>query len=254
MEPKRAFIYGSCVTRDGVDLWPEYGLELAGYIARQSLISAYAPADPHHFKTGSIPSSFQRRMAEGDIRGNLRTALADQADRLDALIWDLTDERLGVILVPSGGVVTRVVRYDRGIYVGPGRLDKRMALGESQHLEMWGRALDHFLCDLEALGLRSRTIVNATPWSESFADGAPTGGDPSAAEFNTALAPYLELVRARGLRVATPEPASVRAEPDHKWGPAPFHYTTTSYRAALEQIRYEVVRSSAGLGAPRDPG
>lgn len=43
------FIYGGCTSRDAVDFYPEYGLELLGYVARQSLVSAFRPADHSEF-------------------------------------------------------------------------------------------------------------------------------------------------------------------------------------------------------------
>lgn len=38
---RRVFIYGGCTSRDAVDHYEDFGLELQSYIARQSLISAY---------------------------------------------------------------------------------------------------------------------------------------------------------------------------------------------------------------------
>lgn len=234
---QRAFIYGSCVTRDGVDLWSEYGLEMAGYVARQSLISAMAPARTSEFRTDSIPSAFQKRMADGDIRGNVLAKLVTDASSYDAILWDITDERLGVYRVPSGGFVSRVVDYTAGIYRGSEPLGAPVRIGSDAHRSLWLHALDTFAQRLEDAGVKQRLVLNALPWATLDEAGEPVsvqGIEPHT--FNSVLEEYAEAARQRGIRVARTDPSRVRQATTHQWGPAPFHYAADTYRASLEAI------------------
>ena len=104
---RKVFIYGGCTSRDAVDHHEDYGLELHSYIARQSLISVYRPADAKLSDTAGIEGTFQRRMVRGDIASTLPTHLAEKATEIDLMVWDLMIERVGVQKVRSGGMITR---------------------------------------------------------------------------------------------------------------------------------------------------
>lgn len=93
---RRVFIYGGCTSRDAVDQYADYGLQLHSYIARQSLISAYRPADPALFDTRGVEGTFLRRMLAGDIVGTLPKHLDENAAEIDLVVWDLMIERVGV--------------------------------------------------------------------------------------------------------------------------------------------------------------
>lgn len=233
----RVFIYGSCVTRDGVDQWDDYGLELATYVARQSLISAVSPATPQYFNTSQIASPFQKRMADGDIRGDVIAKLTADANSYDLILWDITDERLGVYGVPSGGYVSRVVDYSKGIYGGQERLRGPIRLGTPEHRALWMRSLEQFANRLEKAQIADRLILNALPWAMTDEAGRPGGSstaDPEA--FNAVLDDYSAAAQAYGIRVARTDPRRVVQAHEHQWGPAPFHYTPDTYRASLEAI------------------
>lgn len=233
----RVFIYGSCVTRDGVDQWPDYGLELAGYVARQSLISAMSPASPADFNSADIASPFQRRMADGDIRGDVVKKLIAGADNYDVILWDITDERLGVYGVPSGGYVSRVVDYTKGIYRGPDHLLGPIRPGTPEHRDLWMRSLEKFLAQLESAQIADRVILNALPWAARVEGAHPHDATTAGTElFNTVLEDYSAVVRAHGMKVAYTDPSQVFQAGEHQWGPAPFHYTRESYRASLDAI------------------
>lgn len=225
------------MTRDSVAYWGEYGLQLQGYAARQSLISAYSPAATANFSTHSVRPPFLRRMVEGDIRGDLRRALADTAKDCDVLLWDITDERNGVLRVPSGGYVTHLAAY-RSAYVGSQPLGAPVQFGSDLHYSLWCTAVDEFILDLDANELRSSTIVNACPWAVRFDDGEstarPNTRGPDA--FNTNARRYYQYLHKVGLKIAHPKAGTVTAYRDHQWGPAPYHYTEESYRSALDAI------------------
>lgn len=240
--PLRVYIYGSCTTRDGVEFWDTYGLEMVGYSARQSVISAYSKPSADLFAPENIESPFQRRMVEGDIAGDLPGLLKDETTDYDLIIWDLTDERNGVFEVPGGGYVSRMPMYADGAYVGVQPLTPAPGFGKDGHFQLWCDATDRFLDDLYRLGKIDRLVVNATPWADRLDNGEPLlrPGRPGAEWFNTNAARYYAYLEFAGVRVARPDPSRVVAAAAHQWGVEPYHYAKDTYLASLDAITAEL--------------
>ncbi|MBO0901200.1 hypothetical protein J1G43_14640 [Cellulomonas sp. zg-ZUI22] len=224
------------MTRDTFEHAPPELYTLRRYVARQSLISAFAGPAPVTAPS-SITSSFQRRMLEGDAAGNLPQLLTE-APLVDLLLWDLTDERLGVLVSPEDHVVTRSVERMR---VGVDEvLDgwRHVELGSQEHHERWTAALGHFRKLLGRLGLLDRTLLLDVPWAVDSDDGSPVPSSfgMSSYEANERLAPYYEEAGAAGLGVGRVAPEQVIAAANHRWGHAPFHYTDITYAAVVNVI------------------
>ena len=232
---KRVFIYGGCTSRDAVEHYPEHGLEMLHYAARQSLISAFRPADPKEFFIPAEVRPFQRRMLEGDIQGNLPRAIQEHAQSIDLLVWDLMIERVGVAKVRSGGMVTR-----NTVEKAPGTapIGGAYIFGEPGHMKHWSWALDKFIALLERLNLKEKVVINATPWAILDTDGNPAKSESTSTPewFNEQVESYWALAESRGIRVARVPQEKAIADPNHKWGPAYFHYAPETYRAQLDAI------------------
>jgi hypothetical protein len=240
--PTRVAIYGSCVARDSFEQFPVDRWALVTYIARQSLISA------HRGATGlTAPESrspFQRRMIAGDMEGDLAAALERVVDRCDLLLWDLTDERLGVLVAPDGRVVTRSVDA-----LSTGTLERLVdwrlvEFGSAEHAELWDEALRWFVDLLGDLQLAERTVLLQVPWATRAVDGSdvPTSFGLSSDRANELFAGYYRSAGAQGLRLVSPIDDDAVADPHHRWGLAPFHYARTVYEAVLRDL--ETVRDS----------
>lgn len=233
---RSVFIYGGCTSRDAVDFYPEYGLELHSYIARQSLISSYHAADPALFNTKTVTGNFQRRMLKGDAIGSLPGHLTDNAPEIDLVIWDLMIERLGVRAIRTGGMATRNASLKR--IIDPSLLANTYAFGTDEHFNLWHAALGQFLDTLERANLQGKVIVNATPWAVHAISGElmQTSSRMTPAWFNETIERYLEEIRIAGIKIARVNSSDAIADPEHKWGPAYFHYAPSTYRAELEAI------------------
>ncbi|MCP3426183.1 DUF6270 domain-containing protein [Rothia sp. AR01] len=229
--PRRVFIYGSCVSRDAYEVLPgrDERHELTAYVARQSLLSA------GHDATGLLPEdfrmehAFQERMVRSDWAGDVMEQL-DDAGPLDLLVWDLVDERHGAYWFLEGGVVTRSVDI-----MGTGLMellpeDQLIGFGSGDHLAAWSDAAAEFAERLRAAGLFERTVVLEVPWAEAALGGEPV--PPSmgltSAEANRLYRPYYARLRELGFDVLSVE-GPVHADPEHKWGLAPFHYAPEVY-------------------------
>lgn len=231
----RVFIYGGCTSRDAVDYYSEHGWELHKYLARQSLISAFKPADPNEFEFDSPESKFQRRMYEGDVNSTLPATVKREAKNIDLLVWDLMIERNGVAKVRSGGMVTR-----NGVpkKAGTQTIGGSYAFGTDGHLRLWLWALEKWVSVLDRAGLKDKTVLNATPWALVDKHGEPmkSKGGMTAEWFNEKIATYWDAIEAQGIRVARIPQEVAIADPDHNWGKAFFHYVPETYKAQLEAI------------------
>ncbi|RWZ83773.1 DUF6270 domain-containing protein [Glutamicibacter sp. HZAU] len=232
----RVFIYGSCVTRDSVTWFKDYGLEMVGYVARQSLISAYRPSNSSEYDFSAIKSNFQSRMCKGDVEGNLRFEIQRSAP--DVIFWDLCDERLGVRIVKSGGMVTQSRNHvAEGLHPGP--FGRALLFGADDHFELWNRGLKQFMSTLDRLGLSDRLYLNATPWAMKDEFGNEQSAlAKRAKDFNSKAERYLNLAGEKGAQVVrTRQDDAVSQSVGHKWGAAPFHYTEGTYKAMLSNLR-----------------
>lgn len=231
----RVFIYGSCVTRDAVEFWDPEQFEMSGYVARQSLISAMAPAsDVEGFRLSQIDSSFQRRMMRGDIESSLLSTLESTKDDYDVLLWDLTDERNGVQQLPDGGWITRLRNFQKEQLVR-GKLGAILTPAEGEHSKMWNRALDSFLSSLDSIGVLDRLVLNDTRWATADDAGVPFSDQETF--LNPHLARMSRSIQAAGVPAAAPDPASVVASTNHKWDRAPFHYVEATYHSMTSSVQ-----------------
>lgn len=231
----KVFIFGGCTSRDAVDFYPEFDLELGFYVARQSIISAFHPADPRDFIIPTDIPPFQRRMFEWDIKGLLPRKIREHSDETDLLIWDLMIERVGVSKVESGGLVTR-----NGVPRSPhGKLTKSFEFGTDEHFQQWLRALEKFVNLLNTTSLKEKTVINATPWATVDKEGKPAVSDSSLSPewFNQSVRRYWDAAERAGIKVAYVEPKDAISDPNHKWGPAYFHYAAHTYHAQLKAIQ-----------------
>lgn len=228
--PTKVFIYGSCVTRDSVDWFAEYDFELVGYTARCTLASAMSQValDEIDFDYDSIASKFQRDMIISDVTGALVESV--RAKQPEVIVWDLCDERNGVIEPMPGKYISGNIAYNAQTRPkGPIR-----QWGTPEHQDVWVRALDRLVAEFAG----RRVVVNATPWAKINSEGLEVaGGAKKAEDFNAKAVFYLDKIREAGIHVIELDQSEVVAKVDHKWGEAPFHYTDATYGVFLSKLR-----------------
>lgn len=236
--PTRTFIYGSCVSRDTFEYLDD-SFVLVDYVARQSLISAMTPPWAGDAPRPQFTSTFQQRMLRGDKNSNLlRRIRRTGADNIDLILWDITDERLGVWCGPEGSHLTRSVELLRTD--APERLSATYPLtefGTPAHLAAWLRALHTFAGDIEALGLTAKVFPVLVPWAERNETGGrtPTSFGIDAHDFNALALPYVAAIE-HYFPAAQKMTLAPHADSDHQWSEAPFHYAPAVYRDLAHTI------------------
>ena len=180
----RVFAYGSCVSRD--TLGPAAradGLVVAGYVARQSVISAFGGvAECGDSDLSSIKSKFQRSMVRGDLVGDLASKIAEASD-VDLILWDLTDERFGVRIDHTGAYFTPSSESaghlaKTNLYTGGSAL----RFGTDEHFGEFCGAARKFAEMLAERNLLDRTLLAAVPHSGTSVSAGTTRLDPSLEE------------------------------------------------------------------------
>lgn len=236
----RAFLYGSCVTRDTLELVDRQTLEIDSYIARQSLLSAGSNARQHLPKKLGLPPGFRARMIRQDFNGSLMRRVRRAADSIDVLLWDLTDERHGVHRFEDGTIVTRSIdNIQVPVIAELLNTVEHIPFGSSEHRALWTAAAIKFTEFLDELGLLERTVVLQVPWALLTTEGRPTPWSMGvrARDANRNYESYYETLHRLGHRVIEVPQEMAIADPNHRWGLAAFHYTEEVYREILRQLR-----------------
>lgn len=233
----RITVYGSCVARDAASEMENRGWSVERYIARQSLISAGRPADVGDLDLSLLASPFARRCFMSDVVGNLEAQLTAVAARTDLLLWDLTDERLGVLETSPGAFLTRSTEaMTAGLYEG---LTARfLELGTAEHLHLWRPALLRFRSLLERLDLTSRTVLLHVPWvtKTTPSTSAVLSRRQAAMEANWTLARYVDLVRRETDVHILRAPDELVDDEVHHWGSTSFYDTSPLYSWIADEL------------------
>lgn len=237
----RLGIFGSCVSRDTVAAAREGTFDLQFYIARQSISRhSSGPIDgPVSFP--GLSSAFQRRMVFGDVRANIHQTLRSHRRRLDIVLLDLIDERHGLVEFPSGERLTHSAELSRSGYLEDHPPTRQIAFGTQEHFDLFREGAERVVATLRQTSLLSRTVVIDAPYARSV-QGVADHGDIEdlcrrADRANANYPRYIKVLEACGLPVITADPATHAADPDHRWGLAPFHYTADFYASLIERIQ-----------------
>ncbi len=236
----RVLVYGSCVARDTVEFAAADSVELRGYIARQSLISAGSDAAAHLPEAMSVTSAFQRRMIMADFSGSLFSRIAKAAGEVDLLLWDLADERHGVYRFADGSIATRSIdTLKMPEFEARFAEAQHIPYGSDEHFAIWSEHVTQLTALLHEHDLFDRTVVLEVPWAVLTVEGSPTPWSMGvrAKDANRSYEAYYGLLRDRGFRMVGLPAELVLADPGHRWGLAPFHYTPDVYRELLRQLR-----------------
>lgn len=235
----RIFIYGSCVTRDAFDENAD-DLEVVGYVARQSIISAMALREGPAIDSGTLTSQFQQGMVDGDSAGNLRETIAEVSAFIDVILWDITDERMGVLAFDGDRFLTPLneLRATEDDILSNG---ESVLFGTDRHFDLFRRATQIFSQWLTSRMMLEKVTVIATPHS-SVLDGGSSNADfedlaERARRWNEQAHRYYELLSMQGFRVEHVDIEDVVIDPEHRWGIAPFHFAQKTYTAMRALVR-----------------
>lgn len=246
--PIGTMIYGSCVTRDTFEFLGDDFL-LKSYVARQSVISAGTQTSDTLPMLDPIASAFQKRMVEGDLKGNLYETLDRQASQADLLVIDLIDERGGVIDFGDGKYVSKLAEFWSAGGREASRGRAQISFGSDEHFERWTNGVQRLLGELLKHEMLHRTVVIKAPWATLTDTDEPFDiptwmMDPR--EANSLYERYYDYLEKVGVPLITLPDHLVRTSDSHQWGVSPYHYA----KGAYEYLATELRRFVLSLRAP----
>lgn len=227
----RVGIYGSCISRDIFNL-ERPGLEMSGYFARSSWISATNPSVPRPTVQSRLTSPFQQRMVERDFMSSSIAGLL--ALDSDLILLDLIDERAGVVRAESGGYLTYLSEMKGSGWLDHVNHSSLIRFGTPMHLKLFK---DAALKVLESLNGR-RVVVLASKFASNTEDGktVPPASGRSAEEWNDLYAEYFGVLEQIGFDVLRMPDELCIADSKHRWGVAPYHYIEDFYSEAARLL------------------
>lgn len=255
----RTFIHGSCVSRDLLADAAGDAFTLTYYSPRQSLIGLLnaLPDLEQQVDLSRLTSRFQRRALAGTIRGDVAVQLARYATSTDLVLWDLTDERLGVYEWQGGYVARTIELINSGLDSTLARAATRVPFGSDEHIRLWRLGLAQWAAELRRHGIDRRTVLLAPPWAEHFSSGAPTPPSygTTASAHHALAAPYYDMAMEElpALRIVGRH-LDTYADENHRWGPAPFHYDAETSRrlaAELTSVAADVLEARTAQSSPQ---
>lgn len=232
------FVHGGCVSRDAFE--SSDAPPLSDYRARSSLVSAF---DEH---SSGIPESalesnsseFQRRMLRTDLNSELPSLLKNS--RFDYFLIDLIIERTVLAQTATGGVVTlspEFIKTGLSDYI-QNKLEHKGQKYYDDFEVAWKKLV-------EIVG-EDRILVNRVYWASDFENGNPVQNPRGSRIQNEHLEKLYSIIELNSPNVRWLNYSSelLRANENHKWGAAPYHFGNAFYEAQREAIHAAIVNST----------
>ncbi|WP_337186756.1 DUF6270 domain-containing protein [Phenylobacterium sp.] len=263
----RIAILGSCITRD---LWPVRGggSERLLYISRTSFPSLFSPPvagfEPAEETPGDL-TAHEHRALIADLR---KTALASLvAFRPTHLIFDFIDERFD-LLSAGRALASRSSELLRSGYAAQPAFEGARVIPRLSAVadRLWAEGLAQFAALVRSTPLvHARPILHRARWASRLR--RPDGTDEPIRDVQIIsghpadISPYNDLLERQdaaflaamsGVEVVEAMEPPL-ADPDHRWGLSPFHYTADYYEAVRTRLASIPGLEDAFRAAPAAP-
>lgn len=228
------FIFGSCVSRDTIEA-SRSKFNIIDYYARSSFYSlGTKPASYDSSFIENITSAFQKKMVARDISKSIFST--ELPENIDLVLMDFIDERCGLALASDNSVAT-LSREFSGII--DGNVDyKKIPNDDDLYYQGFEKG---FLDFLNYVGNhKNRIKIIKTFWAKVDTQGK-TLEKPSiqTIEKQNRKLEKLYSIASKYLnnyQFIEIAPESLVVDSEHKWGPAPFHYSKDFYDEAILSI------------------
>ncbi|MEP4888655.1 MAG: DUF6270 domain-containing protein [Aliiglaciecola sp.] len=223
-------ILGSCVTRDAFNLKTDFNL--IDYTARTSLASLSMKPKKVPEILNNIQSKFQKRMVERDMTKRFWHSLENANN--DILIIDLIDDRFDLKVLDDGSAHTISSEYKKASK-GSEYISRIIGHGSKEFQSLWDTGLNR-LRQIYKLQKLKQVYVNCVFYQ---ATGNKTiDSAAKIVESNNYLNfAYSKLQNAFGKEAMIEYPDGIiKADLEHEWGLAPFHFTEQTYHFFLSEL------------------
>lgn len=223
-EVARTLVYGSeALALDCVRLEPER-FHVSRFVSRQSVISAMSRKVNI---SPTVNTGASERRALDDAAGSLAMWVRLERNDTDLVVWDVSDERFGVERCGEGAYRTCTPDYfPFSDQLAAFASREYIAFGTDEHFDLFRLAAARFVALLNAVGLGSRTIVLAPELAYRDTSGMACLDVEVVERMREQFRRYYRyLHEVCELPIILLPGETVRVDAEHKWGPAPFHFS-----------------------------
>lgn len=245
--PYAFYTYGSSLSRALLNYLPLDTFQRVGFTARQSVISTMNPLTSEFDITGRRELG---ELSEDDVVGTILSDLERFGRRLDVIVWDLLDERFGVVRTESGSFITASPEMRRsGHFKEALKGGTLLTLGSEEHYSQWCAAASDFVSAVARLGLSSRLVIINSDWAAHTESGQSVESPfrMTSSQASRTFAPYYKFLTIDlGLpEISIKNPQSTK---HHWWGPSPFNFRDLDYQQGARKLSSYLGRVNATLG------
>ncbi|MGP9639907.1 DUF6270 domain-containing protein [Halomonas sp. AOP42-A1-14] len=237
-------VFGGCCSADVfyLDVGKKLSLEMVGYYARSSLVSAFSepPVFGQKLDFNVVSSSFQRKMLWRDIEKTLLDDLFFSTDSGDCLLMDFLVERLELAEFSSGSLITfssEAKKLFKNNDVIPKRVIKEMS---NEKKELFKSAWNVFFRRCVANGVEGKLVLNKIYLTKSINDGSSfSESQLLRIDKRNEFLDYIYNVVEEDIRpsrvISYPDDVLI-ADVKHKWGLSPFHFINKFYEFQAKKL------------------
>ena len=234
-------IYGGCVSRDVFNFNDSAELKVVGYNARSSLATlspdniARKISGKNYEALSFIESDFQRRMVESDFNNSILESISN--NKYDILLIDLMVDRLNLGMLDG-----KLITVSASFALSKIEPESFVKTHSEQFLLEWYKGVEHFLNVIDKTVGLEKIKLNKIYWADRATD------DKHTVEINTrwdiakhnsklsVLYSFFEKRLPASSIIEVPKELFI-ANPSHRWGLAPFHYTDEYYIEMVDRLK-----------------
>lgn len=238
------------MSRDVFTLLQRNGHQLVHYAARQSLVSASYRADTNLVDHTLFSSKFQLRSVLDDFEGTLFGRLRDRSLEFDVLLWDLIDERRGLLVLQDGSIVTNNWELEATGQIKLLPIKEIIEFGSDRHFALWKTGVERMFTALRDRGGTENQVVFIAPqFARTTVQGTPltsTQSIHSPEWLETEYRRYSDHIRERYPDVSfiKLDDRSIVADEEHIWGCTAYHFSKNTEELLASAISKEIPVSS----------
>lgn len=240
MDSVSVFIFGSCVSRDFIEITDAKNIKLVDYYARSSFASIGGEPIEDDNLLERIDSNWQRAMVARDLGKDIFHSISK--NNYDILLIDLIDERFNLARV-DGSFCTVSTEYKK--YQDSSRY-KIVPFDSDEKFELWKEGFRNFIGRLEKVDAIKKIRVSRVFWSEAI-EGGDHFVEPNISyikrnnEMLRKMYSYMSSFINVNQFIDYPENILVSAS-THKWGVEPFHYVNELYHYTKKSLEVSIVK------------
>jgi len=237
---KNIKISGGCVSRDIFNFDINNEIQLVSYNARSSLATlgventSILIPNNYYQSLDSIESAFQRRMVRSDFNNELLSSVI--SSDYDLLLIDLLVERFHLVEIGKK-LVTNSSELQRSTI----RPDRIVDSFSDEFTVLWRKGVDNLFNIIDSTVGLSVIRINKVYWTDTSVDSDYTLALRKKWEIEKnneklhSMYEYIEKILPKTSIIEVSKELLI-ADPEHKFGFSPFHYTDTYYKEVLKLI------------------